>query len=107
MPKYTFRCFACAHEEDQRREVDRRNEATYCPECKNGLMTRRFTPTAMVITPEHFRYLASWCLPDKTDTEAWDARVNPSQTHAPKMKTLKEHLHEDLLTREKITLSSG
>lgn len=105
MPRYEYACEQCGRVEDQRRPVEDRDLKGIC-ECW-GEMYRQFTPTAMIAVPDHFRYLASWCLPPKEDTAAWDARANPSQTHAPKEKTLKEHLAEEFLTREKITLSSG
>jgi putative FmdB family regulatory protein len=106
MPTYLFVCEDCGHEGLGRLPVEERDLVGECPDCQ-GRMPRRFTTTSACIVPEHFKYLARWCLPDKSDTEAWDARANPSQVHIrpPERPSLKDHLMDDLLGGEKIRLS--
>lgn len=106
MPIYSYRC-ECGATFDAFRLCAVR-EMAVCPVCDHQAM-KVFTP-AKILVPEHFKLkhvTADWVLPPKDDHEAWDARANPSQTHAPKQETLKDHLERELLSREKITLGKA
>ena len=81
MPLYTYRCERCKWEFDYRTSVGFRDTAQLCRTCNEGLALRVFTPTANIVTPEHFRYLQSDFLPQAGDTAAWESRAKDSQAH--------------------------
>jgi hypothetical protein len=82
LPIYKYLCCACNEYVDQRRSVDDR-DAEHRHDCETfgNKLWRIFTPTANIVTPEHFRHLQSDFLPAAGDTEAWAARGNASQSH--------------------------
>lgn len=81
MPLYEYECDRCQHTFEHRIAVGLRNTVLVCRACAEGLAKRKFTPTANIITPEHFRHLQSEFLPQAGDTAAWEHRAKDSQYH--------------------------
>jgi hypothetical protein len=85
-------------------------ESIKCVYC-GGEAKRQFPLGVMVNIPNHFRLTRKEQLemvaPSPGDEHGWDALVNPSQTHAPKQLTLKDHLESTVLKRERIEISGS
>jgi len=96
MPHYLYECKSCSVIRDARRPVDLRDEELACLEC-DGPMERVFTPTAMILTPEHFRHMQSDFLPDREDKKGWENRTSNSgyRPSEPARESLHEHLDRE------------
>ena len=98
MPVYTFECDYCDAVADLRVAVGDRDKVQNCSGCSEWTMYRRFTPTAHVLVPEHFRHDQSQFQPQAWDTAAWEARSKGNMSHAPAKPgaDFGEHLERDL-----------
>ena len=92
MPRYEYQCIACDYIGEEYRSVEYRDDWGGCPICKGGFK-RRFSPTTNICVPNHFRLNADWCLPDASDTAAWDARQGSSQRHAPQQESFSDYFN--------------
>lgn len=113
MPLYRYQCRECGWSFDEIRRVADRDGEAACDRCE-GMLARVFEPTGQFLIPTHFalkHVTAGWHLPRKENGRVdysdlcrpGEIRKSPETGEGD----LKKHLKQELLGREKITLSGA
>jgi putative FmdB family regulatory protein len=94
MPLYDWNCRFCETNWEQVAKMD--EYVTDCPGCNERSGLRKFTPTANISIPGHFKRDANWHLPPEGRGPDSAPYSDTNSVHAPKRRSFRDKLEENL-----------